>query len=172
MWCTPHKGENWLHVCACPANNDDACLGREETPVSAETTCVLVWEIKVRFVVVCARNGPCVGKGHRLHRESGGVPKRLAVRLLTHILDHSLCSSPVTASASLPSLCQLSPDPHPLSVAFLLPYFSDDLHCSPSRATRSSGFTRTRRASNNTSCTALSILYRPPPAIVFACLYL
>ena len=30
----------------------------------------LVWEIKVRFVRVCTRNGPCVGKGRGLN---GGV---------------------------------------------------------------------------------------------------
>ena len=41
-------------------------------------------------------------------------PGRPAARLLTHILDQSLCSSPATASALLPSLSQSPPPPPPI----------------------------------------------------------
>ena len=64
-----HK-ENQVHVCVFGPTMTTPMAGGGETPVSGMSRGRLVWKIKVRFVTVCARNGPCVGKGRGLN---GGV---------------------------------------------------------------------------------------------------
>ena len=132
----------------------------------------LVWEIKVRFVRVCARNGPCVGKGRGLN---GGVvqsgasgrppsdphPRSEPLLVASH--------SERTPSLAVPTS---SSDIPPLSIASLLTLPGTTLR-SPQipRVTRSFDFTRTRRAFPKPQLNP-RLLYRLPPALVFACLYL
>ena len=103
----------------------------------------LVWEIKVRFVRVCTRNGPCVGKGRGLNGgvvQSGasGRPPSDPHPRSEPLLDASHSErTPLLAVRNVPQL--------PLSIALCCHLPRCIVHCSeqpPASLARSSSLAR------------------------------
>ena len=131
---------------------------------------MLVWAIKVRFVRVWTRDGPCVGSGRGLN---GGVLQSGASgRPPSDLLPRSEPLLVASHSEPDPSLAVRNDPDNLLSIALLLTSPCSPL-CSPNPPRHSllslhSHASRTRQA----HVLAPRLLYLLPTALVFACLYL